>query len=132
MPDRAQALGEMRRVLVPGGRLLLSVFGPIEHNPATHALAGALERHLGADAAAIKRAEHVLADKEELGILARSAGCGAVTIESVPQVVRVPSPREYVRIQLAATPLATPLGVLPPEQRTRLVDAVFSSPLRLR
>src|SRR5689334_8372947 len=34
-PDRPQALQEMRRVLVSGGRLALSVFGPIEHNPAT-------------------------------------------------------------------------------------------------
>ena len=40
-PDRPTALGEIRRVLAPGGRTGISVFGPIEHNPATHALAGA-------------------------------------------------------------------------------------------
>jgi ubiquinone/menaquinone biosynthesis C-methylase UbiE len=125
-PDRPQALREMRRVLVPGGRLLLSVFGPIAHNPATHALAGALERHLGADAAAIKRAEHGLADAEELRDLASSAGLGDVTIDTVTHEIHFPSPREYVRIQLAATPLATPISELTAEQLAPLVGAVVT------
>jgi ubiquinone/menaquinone biosynthesis C-methylase UbiE len=125
-PDRPQALSEMRRVLVPGGRLLLSVFGPIEHNPATHALAGALERHLRADAAAIKRAEHALADTKELRDLATNAGFGDVTIDTVTHEVHFPSAREYVRIQLAATPLATPISELTDEQREPLVDAVVA------
>ena len=36
--DRQLAVGEMRRVLAPKGRLALSVYGPIEHTPAAHAL----------------------------------------------------------------------------------------------
>jgi len=54
-PDQSAALAEMRRVLVTGGRLGLTVYGPIERNPATFALAGALDRHLGPDASATKR-----------------------------------------------------------------------------
>ena len=61
-PDQPAALAEMRRVLVTGGRLGLTVYGPIEHNPAMFALAGALDRHLGPDASVTKRAEHALAD----------------------------------------------------------------------
>ena len=68
-PDRAAALREMRRVLVPDGRLVFNVFGPIEHNPATHALADALDRHVGPDASVAKRTEHALADTEELRTL---------------------------------------------------------------
>jgi ubiquinone/menaquinone biosynthesis C-methylase UbiE len=37
--DRPTALAQMRRVLMPGGRVGLNVYGPLEHNPATFALA---------------------------------------------------------------------------------------------
>lgn len=105
-PNRPQALQEMRRVLAPDGRLALSVFGPIEHNPATFALAAALDRHLGAAAARVKRTEHALADPEQLRGLVVAAGFDNVVIETVTKRMRFPSATEYVRIQLAATPLA--------------------------
>ena len=95
-PDRPQALREMRRVLVPGGRLLLSVFGPLAHNPAPQALADALEWHLGPHASAIKRAEHELDDPAALHDLVAGAGFAEVSIETTTQPIRFPSPREYV------------------------------------
>ena len=47
MPDPAAALGEMRRVLAPGGRLGLSVFRDGRFNPLYAAFAELLERHVG-------------------------------------------------------------------------------------
>jgi SAM-dependent methyltransferase len=105
-PDRPAALAEMRRVLVTGGRLGLSVYGPIEHNPAAFALAGALDRHLGPDASVTKRAEHALADPALLRTLAAGAGFGRVQIVTETRIIRFASAADYVRIQLTATPLA--------------------------
>jgi SAM-dependent methyltransferase len=106
-PDRPAALAEMRRVLVTGGRLGLSVYGPIEHNPAAFALAGALDRHLGPDASVTKRAEHALADPALLRTLAAGAGFCRVQIVTETRIIRFASAADYVRIQLTATPLAS-------------------------
>jgi ubiquinone/menaquinone biosynthesis C-methylase UbiE len=107
VPDRPAALAQMRRVLAPGGRLGLSVYGPIEHNPAAFALAQALDRRLGPDASVTKRAEHALADAALLRTLAREAGFRQITIVTQTRTIRFASVSAYVRIQLAATPLAS-------------------------
>jgi ubiquinone/menaquinone biosynthesis C-methylase UbiE len=106
-PDRPLALAEMRRVLAPDGLLALNAFGPIEHNPATHALARALDRHLDPGASVAKRTEHALADATQLRALVAQAGFEGVAIETATKAVRFPSVADYVRIQLAATPLAS-------------------------
>jgi ubiquinone/menaquinone biosynthesis C-methylase UbiE len=123
-PDRPHALLEMRRALTPGGRLALNVFGPIEHNPATHALAAALDRHIGQDASTAKRTEHALADTEQLRRLVADAGFPDIEIDTVSKLVRFPSPADYVRIQLAATPLASVVVQYDTASRERLVEEV--------
>jgi hypothetical protein len=115
----------MWRVLAPGGRLALSVFGPIDHNPATFALAAALDHHLGAEAARVKRTEHALADTEQLRGLVVHVGFYNVVIETVTKSMRFPSPSEYVRVQLAATPLASYLARYDATARERLVNALI-------
>jgi SAM-dependent methyltransferase len=109
-PDRPAALAEMRRVLVTGGRLGLSVYGPIERNPAAVALVGALDRHLGPDASVTKRAEHALAGPALLRTLAVGAGFCRVRIVTETRIIRFASAADYVRIQLTATPLASLLS----------------------
>jgi ubiquinone/menaquinone biosynthesis C-methylase UbiE len=123
-PDRPAALAEIRRVLPPGGRLALNVFGPIEHNPATRALADALDRHLGPAASVAKRTEHALADTAQLRALVRRAGFTDVVIATATKQVRFASGVDYVRVQLAATPLASVMAAHDGARRDRLVDAV--------
>jgi ubiquinone/menaquinone biosynthesis C-methylase UbiE len=123
-PDRTAALREMRRVLVPGGRLALNVFGLLEHNPATYALATALDRHVDPDASVAKRTEHTLADTGQLRVLVANAGVRDVTIDTTRKLVRFPSPDEYVRIQLAATPPASLAARYDAAGRERLVEAL--------
>ena len=124
MPDRPAALAGMRRVLVPGGRLGLSVYGPIEHHPAASALAGALDRHLGPGASAAKRAEHALADPALLRALAVGAGFSAVQVVTATRIIRFASAAGYVRIQLAATPLANLLRHHAEESIRQLAQAI--------
>src|SRR5207245_11468195 len=52
-PDRAVALGEMRRVLGSGGRLAVSVWRSIEHQPGDQPLDGALAKGVNPDNAAL-------------------------------------------------------------------------------
>ena len=126
VPDRPAALAQVRRVLRPGGRLGLNVYGPIEHNPATFALAQALDRHLGPDASMTKRAEHALADAALLRTLAREAGFQRINIVTETRTVRFASVADYVHIQLAATPLASLLPHQPGQSRQQLVDALMT------
>lgn len=105
-PDRARALAEMRRVLAPDGRVGLSVFGPIEHNPATFALAQSLDHHLGTAASQTKRAEHVLGYATLVEKLVTDAGFRDVTITTETKLVHFASAEEFVQVQLTATPLA--------------------------
>jgi ubiquinone/menaquinone biosynthesis C-methylase UbiE len=126
-PDRTVALGEMLRVLVPGGRLALSVYSAIEQTPVALALAQALDRHLGPGASAVKRSEHVLADADELHQLVADAGFTDVTLEPVTQTIRFASPRDYVRLQIAATPMAAMVAGMESERRDAVIDAITAS-----
>jgi ubiquinone/menaquinone biosynthesis C-methylase UbiE len=109
-PDRAKALAQMHRVLGSGGRLGLSVYGPIEHNPGTLALAQALDHHLGTGASQTKRAEHVLAYSTLVHKLVDDAGFRDIAITTETKQVRFASAPEWVAIQLTATPLASLLA----------------------
>ena len=119
-PDQPRALREMIRVLVPNGRLALSVFTAIERTPVTNVLAEALDRYLGPGASAVKRSEHSLSDPIYLHELVAGAGFREVTIEQVIQIIRFDSAQQYVRFQLSATPLASLVDRMADVQRDAL------------
>jgi ubiquinone/menaquinone biosynthesis C-methylase UbiE len=119
-PDQPRALREMIRVLVPNGRLALSVFTAIERTPVTNALADALDQYLGPGASAVKHLEHSLSDPVHLHGLVAGAGFRAVTIEQVMQIIQFDSVQQYVRFQLSATPLASLVDRMANVQRDAL------------
>jgi SAM-dependent methyltransferase len=121
LPDRPAGLAEMRRVLRRGGRLAVMVWGSIDRSPGFGALAGALERHIGDDAAAIMRAPFALCDPEEVQALLEGAGLAAVTVATQRGTVRFPSVSDFVRYQCAGSPLAEPVGRAGDDARAGLV-----------
>jgi len=123
-PDRSRALQEMLRVLVPKGRLALSVFTAIERTPIAKALVDSLDRHLGPGASTIKRSEHALYDAGELRRLVTETGFRDVTIQAVTLTIRFPSARDYVRLQLLATPQAGLLKGMDGARRDALVGTI--------
>jgi ubiquinone/menaquinone biosynthesis C-methylase UbiE len=123
VPDRMAALGEMHRLLVPGGRLALCVWSDIEDSPGMAALVDALQRHVSAEAAKNRRAPFALSAAEELERLISSAGFSAVRLETRHELTRFTSPEALVEAQLAATPLST-LGTLDDATRASIARDV--------
>jgi SAM-dependent methyltransferase len=121
-PDRSAALREMRRVLAAGGRLVLLVWRPIQRSPGYAILADALERHLGVEAATIMRAPFGLGDPEQLRTLMTGAGLGDVEIRSSVGTVRFTSPEDFLRYQVAGSPLAGPVGQADDRARQALMQ----------
>jgi SAM-dependent methyltransferase len=121
-PDRAAAVREMRRVLAPGGRIGISVWRGLAHQPVDAALDEAIARHLGVQAMA---APFALGDAEELRALLVGAGFRNVTIEPVERVVRFPSPELFVRLAVLGSAAVLPaLAQMDETARGALIDAV--------
>jgi hypothetical protein len=112
----------MHRVLVPGGRVLLSVWKSV--GPYNTAVGEALERHVDAETATRYRAAWVVPVAEELHRLLVDAGFHVVQIRSSVMTIRLPPVEAFVLGHLAATPVAGAVAALSEEQRTALARRV--------
>lgn len=98
--DRLQALREMLRVLVPGGRLAVAVWDSLEHTPAYADEVALLARLAGEEAADALRAPFVLGDMQALKALFVAAGAESPSITSHTGTARFPSIRAMVEADL--------------------------------
>ena len=97
LSDRELALSEMRRVLMEGGRVVISVGGPIERSAAFAALAESLERHAGARVAAAVRWLFSLSDPEDLRASLACAGFIDIRIDTDEETTVIPSVADLLR-----------------------------------
>lgn len=120
-PDPLLALREAHRVLVPGGRIALAVWRPIEHHPAFAVLTDALEQHVGAEAAGMMRSPFEGPSSHALRQLLEDAGFHEPVIRIGVITVRFPSPQEFLRQEAVSSPLAEPVDALDDGRRTALI-----------
>jgi ubiquinone/menaquinone biosynthesis C-methylase UbiE len=117
-PDKPKALQEMRRVLAPGGSVLINVPGPTPQLFAV--LEDALASHLGPDAAGFVRAVFSLHDAGELRDLVSGVGFAEVEARSGTKTLRLPPPDKFLWQYVHSTPLAAAAAELDEPGRAEL------------
>jgi len=122
-PHKDAALREMHRVLVPGGRVLLSVWKSA--GPYNVAVAEALERHAGVETATKYRASRMVPNAEELQRLLVDAGFRAIHIRPSAMTMRLPSLKSFVLGHLSGGTVAGAVAALSEDQRAALAKQVI-------
>jgi ubiquinone/menaquinone biosynthesis C-methylase UbiE len=123
-PDRSLAVNEMARVLRPGGRVSLNVWGPIERQPFHAALLEAIILYLGEDHKAVFDLAFSLNTAKELHILADNAGLKNALVRFEHRTIRHPDPKEFIAGFMASTPIAGQFNALSDDGRKGFIEHV--------
>jgi len=123
-PDRLAALREMHRILTPEGRLVLSVWRSLPHNPYVVVLAEAVARHVSPEAGASLLAPCGFGDIEALRTSIREGGFRESRIRIAVRLLRIQRVEEFILGQLAATPVAGAVAALAVSAREALLSDI--------
>jgi ubiquinone/menaquinone biosynthesis C-methylase UbiE len=122
--DRVQALREMRRILVPKGRVALMVWGTIEKSPGFAILARALERNIGATEAQVVRAAYSLGSPSEMRSMMEAAGFCNVSLATHSESVQFRSVDHFITTCLTGSRLGEAISKVDHCTRRIFIDRV--------
>jgi len=105
-PDRKAAMKEMARVLTPGGRVSLNVWGRLERCVFHNAFGSTVGTFLGSDAMSAFDMAFSLNTREELHDLAAGAGFKSIVVTYHHRTIRHTSVTDYANGFIQATPVA--------------------------
>jgi ubiquinone/menaquinone biosynthesis C-methylase UbiE len=122
VPDPARATREIRRVLRPGGRFALAVWGPRDRNPWLGVVLDAVSAHTGTPVPPPGiPGPFALEDAGEVGSLLSGAGLADVAVAEHDVPLRAPSFEDWwTRTSALAGPLAKLLASLPEDATDRI------------
>ena len=124
IPDRKAAVREMRRVLAPGGRALVSTARP---NALFDAMDHAIARHIDPAAAAFVRQVFSLNDPAVLEQLLQGAGFRDARARVVKRTIDLPPARDFLWGYINATPMAAMMAQADPRKVAELEREVETS-----
>ena len=126
-PDRSRALQESNRVLANDGRIVFSVWRPIEFSPFYFVLHQALEKYISREAASILASAYTLSDPVQLKALFEGAGFKRITIRIVIRQMRYSPLEEFVLGSFFASPFANDMVALEEMAREEMLLAIRKS-----
>jgi SAM-dependent methyltransferase len=108
--DRPAALREMHRVLLPGGRVVLSVWGPLDRSPGHAALVRALERCHDTAAVSVIRSFFALGEASVVRSLLTGGAFHEVHLHTATRTVRFASLEQFVWLEMIPSHLENPVA----------------------
>lgn len=126
-PDRSRALKEINRVLVNEGRIVFSVWRPIEFSPFYFTLHKVLEEYINREAASILASAYTLSDPIQVKTLLEGANFKNIKIRIVIKQMPYSPLEEFLFGSLSASPFAYDILMLDGIVREEMFQAIRKS-----